>query len=140
MELPDVNVLVYAYRSDAPEHANHRAWLDRTTHGSSAFAMSGLVCSGVLRILTHPRVFQNPSSTEEAIAYVEAILHHESCVVVQPGPRHWSIFQNLCRQARARGNVVPDAYHAALSIEHGCEWITSDRGFARFPGLRYRFL
>ena len=37
-----------------------------------------------------------------------------------------------------RGNLVPDAYFAALALESGCEWLTADRGFARFPGLRWR--
>ncbi|MEN8376929.1 MAG: PIN domain-containing protein, partial [Gemmatimonadota bacterium] len=55
-----------------------------------------------------------------------------------PGPRHWSIFRDLCEAVDARGNLVPDAYLAALAIENGAEWITTDRDFTRFPGLRMR--
>jgi hypothetical protein len=57
---------------------------------------------------------------------------------VTPGSRHWTLFLDLCRKAGAKGNLVSDAYHAALAIESGCEWITTDRDFARFPGLRWR--
>lgn len=56
----------------------------------------------------------------------------------QPGERHWSIFTGLCRAANIRGAMVTDAWLAALAIEHGCEWISLDRDFRRFPGLRWR--
>ena len=59
-------------------------------------------------------------------------------VEVVPGERHWAIFSRLCREAGARGNLIPDAWFAALAIESGCEWITTDRDYARFPGLRWR--
>lgn len=61
-----------------------------------------------------------------------------NCVIVSPGPRHWEIFQRLCRKAGARGNLVADAYMAALAIETRCEWITTDRDLSRFPGFRWR--
>jgi predicted nucleic acid-binding protein len=60
------------------------------------------------------------------------------CQIIEPGPRHWSIFTGLCRSANAYGNLVPDAWLAALAIESGCEWITNDRDYARFKGLRWR--
>jgi predicted nucleic acid-binding protein len=61
-----------------------------------------------------------------------------NCVPVAPGVRHWNIFINLCESVRAKGNLVPDAYFAALAIESGCEWITTDSDYARFSGLRWR--
>jgi predicted nucleic acid-binding protein len=57
---------------------------------------------------------------------------------VEPGPRHWDLFLDLCRQARVRGNLVPDAYLAALALEAGAAWITTDGDFSRFPGLQTR--
>src|SRR5438477_407916 len=68
----------------------------------------------------------------------DALRARPNCVPIAPGPRHWEVFTGLCRRAGARGNLVPDAYLAALAIESGSEWITADRGFARFPGLRWR--
>ena len=94
--------------------------------------------SGVVRVITNRRVFQVPASPADALAIAAAIREHPNVTILRPGPRHWEIFARLCRDANARGNAVPDAYHAALAIESGCEWITTDRGFARFPGLRWR--
>jgi hypothetical protein len=105
--------------------------------GPEAFAVSPLVLSGFLRVVTHPRVFTEPSSVDHALSFARALLDAGGAVTVEPGPRHWSIFQDLCRRTDARGNLVPDAYLAALAIEHGCQWITTDRDFARFPGLRW---
>ena len=48
---------------------------------------------------------------------------------------HWGIFVRLCEAAGAKGNLVPDAYLAALAIESGSDWITTDRAFSRFPDL-----
>jgi len=54
------------------------------------------------------------------------------------GPSSFRIFADLCTASRARGKLVADAYHAALAIEHGCELVTADADFARFPKLRWR--
>lgn len=137
MVLPDVNVLVAAYRDDAPEHAVCRSWLQRRIEGDEAYAVSDLVLSGFLRVVTHPRVFALPSRITDAFEMVHVIKDQPHCITVGPGPRHWSIFERLCCQADARGNLVPDAYLAAIAIESGCEWITCDRDFARFEGLRW---
>lgn len=138
MLLPDVNVLVYAHREDAPDHAAYRAWLEDVANGPARFALSDLVLSGFVRVVTHRRAFDPPSRVVDALAFVEELRSRPQRVSVIPGPRHWSIFVDLCVRAGARGNLVSDAYHAALAIESGSEWITGDRGFARFPGLRWR--
>jgi uncharacterized protein len=72
------------------------------------------------------------------MAFANALIEAPNCVLVAPGARHWGIFCRLCDQAGVRGNLVPDAWLAALAIETGCEWITTDRDFSRFEGLRYR--
>jgi len=135
--LPDVNVLVYAYREDAPEYARYHRWLRRVTEGDEAFAVADLVLSGFLRVVTHPHVFLTPSPIQHAMGFADALRDNPRCLRVAPGPRHWEIFSRLCREARVKGNLVPDAFLAALAIEHGCEWITSDRDYSRFPGLRW---
>lgn len=137
MVLPDVNVLVSAYRDDAPEHGSCRAWLESVLNAREAFGISNLVLSGFLRIATHRRIFARPSPLDEALAFVDAVHGQPHCVPVNPGARHWDIFTSLCRDAEATGNLIPDAYFAALAIESGCEWITLDRDFARFEGLRW---
>ena len=138
MILPDVNVLLYAFRSDSVNHAAYREWLERLVGGDEAYGMSPQVLSSVVRIATHPRIFAAPSRLEEALKFARVLLEQPTCTVVQPGPRHFSIFEDLCRRAAATGNLVQDAWLAALAVEAGCEWITTDGDYARFPGLRWR--
>jgi toxin-antitoxin system PIN domain toxin len=138
MILPDVNVLIYAHRSDAPDHARYRDWLEKAIGSEAAFGLADVVLSGFLRVITHPRIFNSPTPLDAAVAFAEELRALPNCVPVAPGPRHWPIFCRLCREAGARGNLVPDAFLAALAVESGSEWITTDRGFSRFPGLRWR--
>jgi uncharacterized protein len=138
MVLPDVNVLVYAHREDAPDHERYRVWVEELVNGSEPYGLADLVLSGFIRVLTHPRVFSPPSPPQLALAFAEQLRSAPNCVRAAPGERHWEIFVRLCREAGAKGNLVPDAYLAALAIESGSEWITTDRGFARYPGLRWR--
>lgn len=138
MILPDVNILVYAHRADARNHGAYREWLEGTINGDSSFGLSDLVVSGFLRVVTHPRVFVSPSSLADAMEFAEGVRGRPNRVPVAPGPDHWRIFRRLCDESGAKGNLVPDAFFAALAIERGCEWITTDRDYARFPGLKWR--
>lgn len=138
MILPDINILVHAFRSDASHHAICRRWLDNVVNGDTRYGMAPQILSGLIRITTHPRVFAVPSSLDEALRFSDILLSPSHCVLIQPGDRHWDIFKRICTEADARGNLVPDAWFAALAIESGCEWITLDRDYARFPGLRWR--
>ena len=138
MDLIDVNVLVYAHHADAPNHRAYRHWLEEIIHGDQAYGMADIVLSGFLRIVTHPRVFNPPGDMAAALAFVEEVRDPPNCVEVAPGPRHWDIFTRLCETTGVRGNLVPDAYLAALAIESGSRWITTDRDFSRFPGLNWR--
>ncbi|HEX9570261.1 MAG TPA: type II toxin-antitoxin system VapC family toxin [Rhodospirillales bacterium] len=138
MILPDVNVLVYAHREDADDHVSIRAWLEGVINSELVYGISDVVLSGFIRVVTHPKVFRQPSSIEDALDFSAQLLGPVNAVMVRPGPMHWSIFTRLCRQARVKGNLVADAYLAALAIESGCEWITTDRDYNRFEGLRWR--
>jgi toxin-antitoxin system PIN domain toxin len=138
MILPDVNILVHAFRSDSAEHKRCRSWLDGMVNGDARYGMAPQALSAVIRITTHPKVFVRPSSMEEVLRFCNVLLDQPQCVVIQPGERHWEIFTRLCTEADVRGNLVPDAWFAALAMESGCEWITLDRDYARFPGLRWR--
>ena len=133
-----MNVLVFAHRAGAVDHDRYRSWLENALNGDEPFGVSELVLSSVVRITTNPRAFARPSTVDEALTFASQIRTAPGAVPIAPGVRHWDIFTRLCRDVRARGNIVPDAYLAALAIEAGCEWITDDRGFARFPGLRWR--
>jgi len=136
--LPDVNVLVYYHREDTATHKGYRDWLERLVNGDAAYGMSDLVLSGFIRVVTHPKVFKHPSKVSDALAFAAQLRDQSNCVRVEPGPRHWEVFRRLCLESGVKGNLVPDAYLAAVAIECGCEWVSTDRDFARFKGLRWR--
>jgi hypothetical protein len=138
MILPDVNVLIYAFRGDSLHHPICKPWLDNVITGDARFGLSPQALSAVIRITTQPRAFSQPSSVAEAFAYCNNLLRQPHCEVVEPGEQHWDIFERLCRGANITGPRVTDAWFAALALEHGCTWITYDRDYARFPGLDWR--
>jgi hypothetical protein len=134
----DVNVLVHGLNEDDPEHGPYRAWLEEALNGAEPFALSSVVASGFVRVVTHPKVLSRPLAPREALDLLGEVRTAPAVVTVEPGAKHWSLFDDLCRRTGARGNAVPDAYLAALAIEHGCTWVSADRGFARYPMLRWR--
>jgi toxin-antitoxin system PIN domain toxin len=138
MILPDFNVLIFAFRRDTPEHALCKEWLTNVVAGEAKFALSPLALSAVVRITTNGRIFRMPSELNEAFSFCDVLLSQPHCEIIEPGERHWSIFRRLCIVSGIRGARVSDAWYAALAIESGCEWITLDRNFARFPGLKWR--
>src|SRR5260370_1190074 len=137
MILPDINVLVYAHRPEARDHQRYAQWLTAVAVGDERFGLDTLTLSGFLRIVTNPQIFKDPTPLERALAFATELRERPHAVEILPGPRHWELFVRLCRHSRARGKLVPDAYLAALAIEHGCELATDDADFARFPSLRW---
>lgn len=138
MILPDVNVLIYALRSDSRDHERYRKWLHAAVNGHEAYGVALQVLGALVRVVTHPRIFVRPTRAHDAFAFCRTLLEQPNATVIAPGERHWGIFEELCREAAATGNLVQDAWFAALAIESGSEWITMDRDFGRFPGLRWR--
>jgi uncharacterized protein len=138
MRVVDVNVLVYAHRPDTPRHDDFRRWLEAARQADEPLGLSTLVLSGFVRMVTHARVFRDPTPTSLALEFCEELRASPNAVELVPGHRHWPIFEGLCRAIDARGNDVPDAFLAALTIEAGSTWWSADRGFARFRDLRWR--
>lgn len=134
----DVNVLVYAHRPESADHSRVRDWLEAELGSGRAFGVASHVLSGFIRVVTHSRVFTQPTPLATALAFADTVRERPNRVELVPGGSHWSIFTDLCRAAGAKGNDVPDAFLAALAIETGSELITTDRGFGRFAGLRWR--
>jgi len=136
--LPDVNVLVYAFRRDSERHAEYRRWLSDIINGDSAFGLSEEVLVSVVRIATHPRIYREPSSPREALSFIRGLSDHPQARMIRSGDRRLGLFTQLCESSAAKANLVTDAWHAALAVESGCTWITADRDFARFPGLKWK--
>ncbi len=137
MILPDVNILVLAHREGQEEHEQVRDWLKGEVNSDRPFAMTDIAVAGFLRIVTNRRIYGQPSTLEAALGFVDGLLARSTCVSVAAGPRHWSILRRLLVEGDARGNLVPDAHLGAIAIENGATVATRDRGFARFPGVRW---
>lgn len=135
MYLFDVNILIYAHREDSPHHSAITKFIEDGIQQNKSFGFSNLALSGFLRIITHLKVFNPPSEIETALAFIDSIIKHTNGVEIVPGSGHWKIFTNLCRKYGIKGNLVPDAYFAAIAIENRCTWVSTDRDFSRFPGL-----
>jgi uncharacterized protein len=138
MDLPDINVLIYAHREDSLDHDRYAAWLKNLANSPSPFALSSFTLAGFLRIVTNPRIFQPATPMDQALTFCRQLIARPTASVIQPGQRHWQIMAELIENAAVNGAMVSDTYLAALAIEHDCELVTSDKDFARFPNLRWR--
>jgi toxin-antitoxin system PIN domain toxin len=138
--VPDVNVLLYAFRDDLPAHEDHRKWLLDRLAGEEPVALPDAVLAGFMRVVTHPRIFSPPTPPLEAAAFVDALLAAPGAVTPTLSAAHLETFLCLCTRANARGSLVADAYLAAVAIELDAVLVTTDRDFARFQGLRWRHL
>ena len=138
MILVDANILLYAEDSLHPCHHKAREWWDAQLSGKDPVCLCWPTLSAFIRIGTNPRVFEQPLSIDQAIFRVQSWLDQPCTRVVRPTERHWIVFQDLLTQGQAVASLVPDAHLAALALEHGCELVSTDSDFARFPGLKWR--
>jgi hypothetical protein len=134
--LLDVNVCVYAFRRESGRHEDFKAWLEQALSGSEPVGLPEPVLASTIRLVTNHRIYQDPSTPAAVLSFCDALLDAPAAMRVRPGERHWAIFRDLVSQHGLRGNDIPDAYLAALALEQGATWVTTDRGFARYEGLR----
>lgn len=139
MLLPDVNVLLAGFRPDHVHHRPARAFLDDARAQATTLGLSDVALSSLVRLGTNPRVFLRPDTIHAVLDYIDALLEPPA-QVVRAGAAHWPRFADLCRVLNLRANLVPDAYLAALAFEQRAELVTFDRGFGRYPRLRWRCL
>lgn len=137
MLTPDVNVLVYAHRAEAPDHARYAAWITRLATGPEPFGLSDVVCSGFVRIVTNPRLWRPATEPDVALAFIDQLRRRRRCRLLLPTAATWTIFTRVVRATSARAKLIADAYLAALVIEHGCTLASCDADFARFEDLRW---
>ena len=136
MLMLDVNVCVYAFRGESRGHAEFKGWLEQALSGPEPVGLPEQVLSSTIRLVTNHRIYQEPSTPAEALSFCDALLDAPAAMRVRAGERHWGIFRGLVSRHGLRGNDIPDAYLAALALEQGATWVTNDRGFARYEGLR----
>jgi toxin-antitoxin system PIN domain toxin len=135
--LLDVNVILYAHRAELPAHDFARRWLEWLLASDEVFVVPDGVFASVARIATNRRMVDTPTPIEDVLACCRQIRECAGRVDVQPGPRYWELFEQLCVETNAKGDDIPDAVLVALALEHGLELITFDRGMRRWPGLRW---
>jgi len=133
----DANILLYAYNADASQHIDTRRWLEQQLAGTDPIGIPWIALWGFLRISTNPRLTRVVLGDDEVLMAVRELLAHPLITVVEPGPRHAEILEDLVRGAKATGPLVTDAALAALAIEHGATLASTDRDFSRFPNLRW---
>ena len=137
MILVDANLLLYAYDPSSPQHVAARNWFEATMSRSEPVGLSWATLLAFVRIGTSPRALEHPLSLTEAAAIVSAWLERPTVTLLNPGERHWQILREVMAKGQVRGPLVTDAHLAALAIEHGAVLATTDRDFARFPGLKF---
>lgn len=138
MIIPDINLLVYAYNSDAPFHADSKAWWEGRLSSRSTVGLPWAVMLGFVRIMSSNAVLTSPMSPAEAVEHLRSWLGRPQTQIVVPGPRHLEILASIVAASRASGRLTTDAHLAALAIETQSELHSTDLDFARFPGLRWR--
>lgn len=138
MIAPDVNVLLYALREESDRHAAYRDWLQQALNGAEPVALFEPALASTFRIATHPRIYREPTPRRVIESFLDTCLLAPAAIALRAEVDHWLLFRTLCARANCAGNLVQDAYLAALALEHNCTFITTDRDFARFPGLRWR--
>lgn len=138
MILVDANVLLYAEDQQCPHHDKARKWWEAQLSGASPVCLCWAVIGAFIRIGTNARVFEHPLSLDDAFVRVQSWLDQPCTRIIHPTDRHWVVFQKMLLQGQAVGNLVTDAHLAALASEYGCELISTDADFSRFPGIKWR--
>ncbi len=132
----DTNILVFAHREETPQHPRARAWLFHLAESPAPWAIPVFSLAEFVRVVTHPRVFDPPSSIAQALGALDSLLESPSVRVLLPGDRFWCVLRDCLSHADARGNLAFDAQIAAACREHGVDRLLSeDRDFARFAHL-----
>lgn len=137
MILVDANLLLYAYDAASPHHVNARKWIEMVFSSGSPVCLPWQTVAAFLRIVTNPKLPGERFTLEEAARLVDHWLAQPNVRLLSPGEDHWPLLRQTILDGQARGPLVTDAQLAALAIESGAVLQTTDRDFARFPGLRW---
>lgn len=135
----DTNILVYAHRADADFHAVAAARVRELAQGRTAWAIPWPCLHEFFAIATHRKIYDPPSTGEQAIAQVDAWLASPSLTVLAEPTRYWSTLRTMLTDGQVAGPMVHDARIAAVCVAHGVtELWSADRDFGRFGALRTR--
>ena len=137
----DTNVLIFAHRTETGLHGTAASRIVALAEGAERWALPVFCVTEFMRVVTHRRVFNPPSTVEQAARFIESIVTAPTCELVRPGPEFLGHLLAVAREADAHGNLMFDAQIAALCLEHGIDAIlTNDRDFGRFEPLLVHLL
>jgi toxin-antitoxin system PIN domain toxin len=132
----DTNLLVYAHRSDSEWNEPANRAIATLASGPTTWGIPWPCVHEFFAIVTHPRIYDPPSTTEQAIDQLDAWLESPSVALLAEDGRYWSTLRDVIRGGRIVGPRVHDARIASLCRVHGVrELWTADRDFGRFPSL-----
>ncbi len=134
----DANLPIYAYDLASADHEKSLVWLEKVLSGVEAVGLPWQSLSAFMRVITNRRLAVSRVAVEQAVDIVEEWLHQPNVQILAPGDQHWSVLRRMLLEGHASGPLVSDAQIAALTIEYGGVLHTTDRDFARFPGLRWK--
>jgi toxin-antitoxin system PIN domain toxin len=137
MDLLDANILIGAFRRDDPHHGKLKAWLEQTLNDRQPVSFPALVEVAFVRIVTHPKIFRQPSSVAEAERFLKAVRGSECFHETSWTNAIRAQWIEFCTGLGLSGNDVNDACLAAIARVTGCRVVSRDQGFARFPGIRW---
>ncbi|GAB2519269.1 type II toxin-antitoxin system VapC family toxin [Paramicrobacterium agarici] len=137
MKIVDANVLIYAVNSDSRHHHEAKSWLDAALAGPTTLGLPWVCILAFLRICTHPSIFENPLTGDQALDIVDSWLARPNVVSPEPDARHTVTLRTLIAETGVGGNLVNDAHIAALAFRHDASVVTFDRDFSRFPGVKW---
>lgn len=138
MIVVDANLLIYSYDLDSAHHKKSLTWLEELLSGVEAVGLPWQSVSAFLRVITNRRLPGTRVTLEQAVQVVDEWLQQPNVQVLVPADQHWSVLRQMILEGRASGPLVSDAEIAAITIEQGAVLHTTDRDFARFPGLRWK--
>ncbi len=137
----DTNILVFSHVERSPWHEKALHCITTLAQGDTPWGLPVFCLGEFVRVVTHPRLLDAPSTLSQAIQALSGLLESPTLRVLSPGARYSSILMRELRLADARGNLAFDAQIAAVCLEHGVSHLlTHDRDFARFPQLQIRTL
>lgn len=138
MIIPDINLLVYAYSEESPQHAKAKDWWERALNSDMPVGLPWIVAAGFIRVITHPRIFVKPMAVTSAVGIVREWLAADPVIVISPGERFAGLFLECLEKLGVGGNLTTDAQLAAFAVENQAVLFSNDTDFARFDGLRVR--
>ena len=130
---PDVNVLVAASRSDHPHHEVARRWLEQavgSANQQTPLKLQPMVIASFLRLVTHQKIFVNPTPVSEALRFVDALLAAPGVEQATLGAE-WTALRKLCADKALAANDIPDAWLAAAVIHQIEHLVSFDGDFKR---------